>query len=235
MARAGAPERPQRPGSRRYTEIYGGHEENFGPIMASGDAGDGSDAGGSDAGEGESVVEAEVAAYHKHPVRMRMVSEYRNARERSVRDRGALYDMLRDAEDIRDLDMDVLESILLNGREKQSQETLEDVIHSLCEIIRETAAKLEGAPPSDDGAAPVPQPHQQPVQQPILQAGARQPQPVQQPLQQGGARQPQHGQAPKSQPQPQHSQPQSQPHQSQPRPAQAQTHGPQPRRGNRQQ
>jgi hypothetical protein len=204
---AAAPGGPQRPGSRRYNEVYGGDDGWSGEDDKSGDGGGGGgDADGGESGdEGGENGEDPTVAFHKHPQRAAMCAAYGNVREQNLRDMTELYDQLLNSQDIRELDTEVLRSILLSGRRQYTTEIYEDTIHGLLVVIEATLERLS----KDSDRTPGVHPGRRAANE--KQNNSRPPQPIQ-PSQS-------HPQ-PQSQPQ-QPQQPQSQPQQLSPHPSAA--------------
>jgi hypothetical protein len=109
---------------------------------ASGGVGGGGDGDEGEGGESDGEDEA-VVAFHSTPQQMQMVEHYANVRDISVGDKYTLYKQLRECSDIRELNTELLRSILLNGHRKFDIEVYEDVAHGLLSIIDETLAQFE--------------------------------------------------------------------------------------------
>ena len=191
----GTTDAPQRPGSRRYNDAYGAPDDQSG-------GGDDEENGGA---SGEEDEDDATVSFHKHPQRAAMATAYGKVKEQSLRDMNELYDQLTNAQDIRDLDTEVLRSILLSGRRQYNTELYEEVIHGLLVVVESTLDRLNDEEKSTD-------PHHQhvganaganagvhPSRRPPTQQPQQQPPPPQQNQQQQQQQHPQQYQQPPQQ------------------------------------
>jgi hypothetical protein len=88
-----------------------------------------------EAGGGEDGGREAKLGIHYSPQHMASVAAYGSTREQNLADYCELYHQLLDSETIRDLDVQLLRSIVLSGTREHSAEVHRDVIHGLLAVI----------------------------------------------------------------------------------------------------